>query len=99
MKRVGNQLNTSAVISQNVKRLRLARGWTQEEAGRRLGELTGSPWSGAVWSTAEKQTRHRVWTAEEVAALARMFHVTFEELLTPAEETTSCPTCGQEVPR
>jgi hypothetical protein len=55
--------------------------------------------SNAVWSTAEKQTRDRLWVAEEVAALARMFHVSFEELLTPSESATTCPTCGQEVPR
>lgn len=84
-------------VSQNVRRLRMARGWTQEEAGRRLGEITGVQWSKAVWSMAEKQTRPREWTATELVALTRLFGVSLDDLFTPAEPTPTCPTCGQEV--
>lgn len=86
-------------VSRNVRALRIARGWTQEEAGLRFGDLSGSPWSNAVWSAAERQTRPREWTAAEIAHLSRLFAVTLDELLTPEQPTPTCPTCGQEVPR
>ncbi|MFE9855515.1 helix-turn-helix transcriptional regulator [Streptomyces sp. NPDC005780] len=91
--------DASAVVSWNVRRLRLAHGWTQEEAGRRLEKLTGTPWSKASWSAAETHSRGRSWTANEVAALSRMFTVTFDDLFAAEHPTPTCPTCGQEVLR
>jgi transcriptional regulator with XRE-family HTH domain len=70
----------SQTISRNVRCLRLARGWTQEQAGQYLGRITGITWSNAVWSLAEAQTRPRDWTASEIVALARLFDVTVEHL-------------------
>jgi transcriptional regulator with XRE-family HTH domain len=86
-------------VSRNVRVLRIARGWTQEEAGRRLGELTGTDWSKAVWSAAERQTRPREWTATEIVHLSRLFAVPLGDLFQPEHPTPTCPTCGQEVPR
>jgi hypothetical protein len=80
--------------------LRITRGWTQAEAGQRLGEITGTPWSNAVWSNAEKQTRPREWTASEIVALSLLFGVTLDELFAaPDKPTPTCLTCGQEVAR
>lgn len=92
-------IDVPQTISQNVRRLRTARGWTQEEAGRRLGDITGAPWSKAVWSMAETQTRPREWTATELAALTWLFSVTLDDLFAPEQPVPTCPTCGQEVPR
>lgn len=86
-------------VSRNVRALRVARGWTQEEAGQRFGEISGTPWSRAVWSAAEKQTRPREWTAAEVAHLSRLFAVPLGDLFQPKQPTPTCPTCGQEVTR
>ena len=96
---IAGEASTSQTISANVRRLRLAHGWTQEEAARRLGEITGTTWSNASWSAAEKQTRAYSWSAEQVAALARLFRVGFEELLNLPGEPSVCPTCGQEMPK
>lgn len=86
-------------VSRNVRALRIARAWTQEEAGRRLGKITGTPLSNAVWSLAESQTRSREWTATEVAALSTLFGVPLGDLFQPEQPTPTCPTCGQEVTR
>jgi transcriptional regulator with XRE-family HTH domain len=90
-------LDASQTVSRNVRRLRLARGWTQAEAGQRFGQITGVALSNAAWSMAEKQTRPREWTAGELIALTRLFGVTFDELFAPEESTPTCPMCGQEV--
>lgn len=87
------------IVSRNVRALRIARGWTQEEAGRRFGELTGAPWSNAVWSAAESQTRPRDWTAAEIASLSRLFIVPLDDLFASESSVPTCPTCGQEVSR
>lgn len=89
--------DASTMISRNVRRLRVLHGWTQAEAGKRFGDITGTPWSKAVWSAAEAQTRPRSWTANELAALTELFSVTFDELFAPPGES-NCPTCGQQLP-
>jgi hypothetical protein len=76
----------SEAVSWNVRRLRIARGWTQAEAGQRLGQITGNTWSYSVWSMAEAQTRPREWTATELIALTHIFGVTLSELFAPEAE-------------
>lgn len=93
----GQRTDASESVSRNVRRLRHAHGWTQAEAGTRLSKLTGMPWSVASWSAAEAYSRRRSWTANELVALSQLFCVTVDELLTPQEPPTHCPTCGQEV--
>ncbi|MBT2429399.1 helix-turn-helix transcriptional regulator [Streptomyces sp. ISL-112] len=93
------QPTLDGTISRNVRARRIARGWTQEEAGRYFGELTGAPWSNAVWSAAERQTRPRDWTATEIALLSRLFACQIGDLFQPETPIPTCPTCGQEVPR
>lgn len=74
-------------VSRNVRRLRISRGWTQEEAGERFGAIYGEPWSKAVWSAAEQTrgVRQRSWAANELAALADLFGVSIPELLVDDE--------------
>ncbi|MFE9286632.1 helix-turn-helix transcriptional regulator [Streptomyces olivaceus] len=92
-------MSINETVSRNVRALRIARGWTQEEAGRYFGELTGAPWSNAVWSAAERQSRPRDWTAFEIVHLSRLFGVPLGDLFQPESPIPTCPTCGQEVPR
>ncbi|WP_327335924.1 helix-turn-helix transcriptional regulator [Streptomyces sp. NBC_01324] len=92
-------MTINETVSRNVRALRIARGWTQEEAGRRFGELVGAPWSNAVWSAAERQTRPRDWSATEIALLSRLFACQIGALFQPESPIPTCPTCGQEVSR
>lgn len=82
-------------ISRHVRRLREARGWTQEEAGRRLGDFTGRPWSKASWSAAEARTRPYDWPADKVAAVAALFRVPVGDLFA---KTLPCVACDGEPP-
>ena len=80
-------------ISRNVRRLRRARGWTQEEAGQRLAEITGKPQSKASWSAGERHPetgRTKSWTANEVAALAVLFDVPVGDLFEPQPPCRAC---------
>lgn len=64
------------VVAYNLARAREAKGWTQEEAGRRLGPHLGAAWSKATWSQAERSTepgRSRTFGADEIVAFARCF--------------------------
>lgn len=64
------------VVAYNLARAREAKGWTQEEAGRRLEPHLGAAWSKATWSQAERSTdpgRSRGFTADEIVAFARCF--------------------------
>lgn len=64
------------VVAYNLARAREARGWTQEEAGRRIEPHLGAAWSKATWSQAERSTdpgRSRSFGADEIVAFARCF--------------------------
>lgn len=63
-------------VAYNLARAREERGWTQEEAGRRLEPHLGVSWSKATWSQAERSTdpgRSRSFGADEIVAFARCF--------------------------
>lgn len=81
-------------ISRNVRRLRRARNWTQEEATQRFSRITGAPaMSKASWSAGERAAetgRSKSWTANEVAALAELFDVPVGDLFEPAPPCRSC---------
>ncbi|GAA2686164.1 hypothetical protein GCM10010400_58020 [Streptomyces aculeolatus] len=83
-------------VSRNVRRLRHARGWRQEDAGQRLGSFLGEPWSKANWSAAEQvgKPRQKPWTAVELVAMAALFGVPVGELLT----APSCRACSGAPP-
>jgi hypothetical protein len=92
---VSGAADVRRTIASNIRRLRKARGWSQEEAERRLA-AHGLAWSNVVWCAAEKSAdrddRIRSFTAEEIVALASLFEVTPNELFgTP--EIVTCPRC------
>lgn len=95
-------------VSRNVRRLRRAKGWQQDEAASRMTALTGVKWTNGTWGSAERAPetgRTKSWTANEIAALAELFGVAIGELFIPTEEVCracqgnppagfTCNTCG-----
>lgn len=86
-------------ISRNVRRLRRARHWTQEEAAERFSRIFGgSPVSKVTWSAGERApetNRPKSWTANEVAALAVLFGVPVGDLF---DSALPCRACGGQPP-
>jgi hypothetical protein len=76
-------MTAAETVSRNVRRLRWARGWTQEEAGQKFGAIYGEVWSNAMWSIGEQTggQRQRAWTANQLVALAELFGVAVGDLL------------------
>jgi len=77
----GGGVNTAparVTVARNIRRLRQAAGWTQDEACERLAKH-GHTWTRKAWSLAERSAddahRARAFTADEVAALAAVFEV------------------------
>jgi transcriptional regulator with XRE-family HTH domain len=69
-------LSPNQVVAYNLARAREARGWSQEEAGRRLEPYLGTAWSKATFSQAERSLdpgRSRGFTADEIVAFSRCF--------------------------
>lgn len=67
------------VVGENLTRLRMRRGWTQEQLGERVGEITGKKWARAVVSTAESGDRS--FTIADLMALAYVFEVSLEAFI------------------
>lgn len=86
-------------ISRNVRRLRRARNWTQEEAALRFSQITGAPaMTNASWSAGERAAetnRSKSWTANEIAALAELFEVPVGDLF---DRQPPCRACGDTPP-
>lgn len=73
------------VIGERIAQVREENAWTQDEVGRRLGEVLGKSWSRqAVWNAERGQ---RVFTARELIALQLVFGVTVETLMRPFRDT------------
>lgn len=89
-------LTPAEVVGANVRRGRLAMGWTQEELGALISEKCGAEqtWTRQTMSVAEKGAR--AWTAAEVAAAAEVLGVNAGALF---GRTTAglCHACGQPV--
>ena len=69
----GRVVTANRVVGRQLERARRARGWTQEELGKRLAAVTGREWSKAVISAAERSwtaPRVRQFSADEVLAFA-----------------------------
>ncbi len=70
------------IVARNIRRLRQTAGWSQEEARNRLAQH-GILWTKQVWSIAETSAdggKVRVFTADEIMALAAVFGVTPDTL-------------------
>lgn len=87
-------MSASENISRNVRRLRNARRWTQEEAAQRFIRITGAPsMSKASWSAGERAAetrRSKSWTANEIAALAELFDVPVGDLFQAQPPCRAC---------
>jgi hypothetical protein len=78
-----------AVVSANIRTLRLRNGWTQAK----LGELMGWPTVATVCGAeGRREGRQRGFTAEEVRQLAAIFGVSAQRL------TTRCVNCDGNPP-
>ena len=68
--------SANQVVAYNLARAREAKGWSQEEAGRRLEPHLGVAWSKATFSQAERSIdpgKSRAFTADELIAFADTF--------------------------
>jgi transcriptional regulator with XRE-family HTH domain len=77
----GSPVRLEEVIGHRMRERREAMAITQEQAGRRIGELLGRSWPRQAVSAAEKGDRS--FTAAELVAIAFAFQTTVSWLLTP----------------
>ena len=90
---VSDALSANQLVAVNVRRLRKARGWTQQELGTKLG------WEKTVVSTAERSVsarRVRQFSIDDAVAIAEVFGVTIADLITPVPP---CGQCGNNPPQ
>jgi len=94
-----NLLTPNQVVAYNVIELRKEKGWTQQEAARRLDPWLGKLWSKATFSAVERsiESGRKKFDADEVAALALAFDVPVSRLFIPPIRTDSAPVRRVEV--
>lgn len=66
------------LVARSVKRLRMERGWNQDELGAHVADYVEYPWTRQTVSDAENG--RRAFTAEDVIALALTFDVPISAL-------------------
>ncbi len=80
-------LSANQVVSYRLREARELRGWTQKDAGERLGVYLGVRWSEASVSQAETSCypgrRRREFTGDELLALVRCFELPMMFFLVP----------------
>lgn len=72
----------SAIVGQNIRALRLAKGWTQQRVADLMEWGSSSVVCHAEGRTNGGKRTHRMFTAREVRELAEIFGVTRERLTT-----------------
>ena len=89
---VGRMSDTNApmwtvrrVVASNMRSLRLERDWTQPQAIEAIAETLGTTWSVQTYNNAES-SRHRLFSADELVAIALAFGVPLTRLFEPPEE-------------
>lgn len=88
-------MNAARRIAANVRSLRRAAGWQQQEAAARLAQAGGPTWTVAAWSAMERSAvtdRVRAFTADEIEALADLFGVAVGDLFGDPS-MVKCPHC------
>jgi transcriptional regulator with XRE-family HTH domain len=90
--RQAQALTPSQIVAFNLRRIRKARGWTQERAAEALLPYLGVRWSSAQFSVAERWDprpgqKARQFGVDDLIALAAGFRVYLSELLTPPKGT------------
>ncbi|MFK4100773.1 hypothetical protein ACI2L1_12000 [Streptomyces sp. NPDC019531] len=81
-------LTINQVVSHNLGKARRSRGWTQEEAARRLEAASGKKWTAATLSASERAvatSRPRIFDANELITFARVFEYPVVYFLLPIE--------------
>lgn len=80
-------LTANQIVGYRLREARELRGWTQKEAGERLGSYLGVRWSAASVSQAENSCypgrRRREFTGDELLALVRCFELPMVFFLVP----------------
>jgi hypothetical protein len=80
-------LSANQVVSYRLREARELRGWTQKDAGERLGVYLGVRWSEASVSQAENSCypgrRCREFTGDDLLALVRCFELPMAFFLVP----------------
>jgi transcriptional regulator with XRE-family HTH domain len=82
MAKVRLSLEESAIVGQNIRALRLARGWTQRHVADLMDWGSSSVVCHAEGRTNAGKRVHRMFTAREVRELSEVFGVTPEKLMT-----------------
>jgi len=81
------ELTPNQLVAANLSRARALRGWTQEDAARRLQPYLGQRWSRASFSAAERSVEHpdkqKQFSADELVALAATFELPVSFFLNP----------------
>lgn len=82
-------LTPNQVVAHNLRRARLLRGWSQEEAAEHLEPHLGVRWSRASYSSAERSTerpeRIRNFSADDIVAFALAFKLPVTWFFLPPE--------------
>src|SRR3954451_16527294 len=84
--RGGAELTPNQVVAFNLRRARLQRGWTQEQAALELEPFLGERWSKVTFSAAERSAaggRGRRFDADGLVAFALAFDLPVAWFLTP----------------
>ena len=88
------------VVSNNLRRARELRGWTQPEAAQRISRYLGREWSQQVYGDAERAYRgKRVknFSAEEIVAFCRAFRLPVVWFYLPPDPWTAIVPKGAAV--
>ncbi len=84
------RLTPNQVVAYNLRLARRMKGWTQEEAARRLEPFLGARWSAASYSATERSPerpdRIRNFTADELVAFAACFDLPVTFFFIPPEK-------------
>jgi transcriptional regulator with XRE-family HTH domain len=90
------------IVGYRVAQARLFRGWTQDEAARRLEPFLGTRWSAPSFSAVERSHlggRIKQFTADEIVGLARGFGLPLGWFLTPPPRPEGVSIATPDAPR
>jgi hypothetical protein len=100
MNQTKTPVTANQLVAHNLRRARLLRGWTQEDAAKRLEPYLGKLWSKATFSAAERSaepgTRAREFSADEILAFTRVFGMSLGWFFLPRVDRATIPpvSCG-----
>jgi transcriptional regulator with XRE-family HTH domain len=88
---MGRSWSFNKLVAYNLRKARLLRGLSQEEAGERLRAYLGKPWSRVLFSAAERSVdgrvgRQRQFSPDDIVAFARVFDVAVGFFFLPPDD-------------